>query len=112
MKNPRNITVIEEAKIYVIPTFVVTDEGIVDGAGTTIKFCKGDKSDSTKPRQEGMFTETLIETSKQYLESVNKGDLASRETDMAITKLDEALMWLQKRATDRQIRGVQGTYQK
>lgn len=31
---------------------------------------------------------------------------------MAITKLDEALMWLNKRAEDRALRGVQGTYQK
>jgi len=38
--------------------------------------------------------------------------MASRETSMAITKLDEALMWIDKRAQDRALRGVQGTYKK
>jgi hypothetical protein len=32
----------------------------------------------------------------------------SRETATAITKLDEALMWLEKRTRDRMARGVEG----
>ena len=32
-----------------------------------------------------------------------------RETRIAITKLDEALMWLEKRTKDRTKRGVEGT---
>lgn len=59
-----------------------------------------------------MFTETLIKVAKTYLESVNVGPMSTRETSMAITKLDEALMWIVKRAEDRKLRGVQSTYQK
>lgn len=112
MKNPRVIETVIEGATYNVPTFKVTNEGLEDGSGTQIVFCKGNKEDESVLRQEGFFTETLIQTAKQYLESVNVGPLASRETSMVITKLDEALMWIQKRADDRKLRGVQGTYQK
>lgn len=112
MNNPRQIETVIEGATYNVPTFKVTNEGLEDGAGTQIVFCKGNKEDESALRQEGFFTETLIQTAKQYLESVNVGPLASRETSMVITKLDEALMWIQKRADDRKLRGVQGTYQK
>lgn len=112
MNNPRNLEVVKEGAIYNVPTFKVTNEGMADGEGMTIKFCKGNREDESIFRQEGLFTETLIQVAKQYLESVNVGELASRDTAMAITKLDEALLWIGKRASDRELRGVQGTYKK
>jgi len=112
MKNPRQVETIVEGATYNVPTFVVTNEGIEDGGGTNIYFCKGNKEDESFLRQEGVFTETLIQVAKQYLESVNVGPMSTRETSMVITKLDEALMWIQKRAEDRKLRGVQATYQK
>lgn len=112
MKNPKVLETHIEGANYVIPTYKITADGIQDGEGQAILFCKGDKSNEEVFRQEGVFTESLIQVSKQYLESVNKGDLSSRETSMAITKLDEALMWLNKRAEDRALRGVQATYKK
>lgn len=112
MKNPKIIIPVIEGATYSVPTYKVTNEGIQDGEGIKILFCKGNKDDESALRQEGLFTETIIQTAKQYLESVNVGALASRETSMAITKLDEALMWIQKRTDDRQLRGVQSTYKK
>ncbi len=112
MTNPKLIETKVAKSTYLVPTYVVTNEGLADAATAKIEFCKGNKADESVPRQEGFFTETLIAVSKKYLEENNVGDLASRETSMAITKLDEALMWLQKRADDRALRGVQGTYQK
>lgn len=112
MKNPKELTTVREGATYEIPTYRVTNEGLVDGAGAVIQFCKGNKEDESVFRQEGMFTETLIKVAKQYLEDVNVGDLRNREASMAITKLDEALMWINKRSEDRKLRGVQGTYQK
>jgi len=112
MKNPKILETIVEGATYKVPTFKVTNEGMADGDGINIVFCKGNKEDETVLRQEGVFTETLIQTAKTYLESVNKGDMATRETAMAITKLDESLMWINKRAEDRILRGVQSTYQK
>jgi hypothetical protein len=110
MKNPKQIEAVIEGAIYNVPTYKVTNDGIVDGDGCGIVFCKGNKEDETALRQEGVFTETLIQTAKQYLESVNVGAMATRETSMVITKLDEALMWIAKRAEDRKLRGVQATY--
>lgn len=112
MKNPKQLKAVTPGALYEVPTFHVTDEGLQDGNGTLIRFCKGDKSNPDVTRQEGFFTETLIQVAKEYLESVNVGPMATRDTSMAITKLDEALMWINKRAEDRRIRGVQGTYQK
>lgn len=112
MNNPRNIIAIKPGATYEVPMYSVTNEGLTDGPTAFIEFCKGNKQDETAFRQTGLFTETLIQTSKEYLESVNVGELASPATTEAIKKLEEALMWLGKRASDRQLRGVQGTYQK
>ena len=112
MKNPRIIKPVVAGATYEVPTFKVSNDGLEDGDGAIISFCKGNKEDENVPRQEGFFTETIIQVAKEYLESVNVGPLASRETSMAITKLDEALMWINKRSEDRILRGVQGTYKK
>lgn len=114
MKNPKIVSPINGSSgiSYCIPTYKITNEGLIDGTGTVINFCKGNKEDENTFRQEGVFTETIIQVAKEYLESVNVGELSSRETSMAITKLDEALMWIQKRTDDRKLREVQGTYKK
>lgn len=112
MRNPKIIDEKIKGATYFVPTFKITDQGIEDGSGIDIVFCKGNKQDSSALRQEGIFTETLLQTAKEYLESVNVGELASRETSMAITKIDEALMWINKRVEDRKSREVQGSYQK
>lgn len=112
MQNPKMIDVIVPGATYKVPTYKVDDDGIIDGSGIEIIFCKGNKQDPSVLRQEGVFTETLLQTAKQYLEFVNVGEMSTRETSTAITKIDEALMWLNKRAEDRKLREVQGTYQK
>jgi hypothetical protein len=114
MKNPKIISTLEKDNIWLfdVPTFMVTNEGIQDGDGAIIKLCRGDKSDESKPRQEGVFTETLLMVCLTYLQGVNKGDLANRDTSIAITHIEDALLRLGKRAEDRKLREVQGTYQK
>lgn len=64
------------------------------------------------PRQEGVFVESLIELLIDRLKTVNTGELATRETSITITKLEEAQLWLDKRSADRANRNVQGTYSK
>jgi hypothetical protein len=109
---PQDIVIVEPKATYSVRQFEVADEGLKDAGEFLLKFCKGNKADANTLRQTGFFTETLIAAAKKYLEENNVGELATRETSMAITKLDEALMWIGKRAADRQARGVQGTYQK
>lgn len=110
MKNPKVLETVIEGATYKVPTYKIDNEGIKDGSGIDIVFCKGNKEDESALRQEGVFTETLIQVAKQYLESVNVGAMATRETSMVITKLDEALMWIDKRSNDRKLREVQATY--
>ncbi len=43
MKNPKQIEAVIEGATYKVPTFKVTNEGIEDGAGIEIVFCKGNK---------------------------------------------------------------------
>ncbi len=58
----------------------------------------------------GCQVDTVIETAKLMLEGLNK-QFPCRENSMAITKLDEALMWLAKRKQDREARNVEGLSQ-
>jgi len=112
MKDPRDIQILTEGATYEAPTFRVIDGAIVDGDPIIIQFCKGNKEDASAFRQEGVFVESLLEVCLTHLQTVNVGNLASRETSLAITKIEEALFWQGKRAADRKRRGVQGTYQK
>lgn len=63
----------------------------------------------------GAFVETVISAAKQrieYYQTASNGKFACRENAMAITKLDEALLWLNKRTLDREERNVEGTHSK
>lgn len=55
----------------------------------------------------GCQVDTVIEVAKMIIEGLNKA-FPCRENSVAITKLDEALMWLDKRKRDREARGVEG----
>jgi hypothetical protein len=55
----------------------------------------------------GCQVDTIIETAKLILEGLNKS-FPCRENSIAITRLDEALLWLKKRKADRDKRGVEG----
>lgn len=55
----------------------------------------------------GCQVDTVIEAAKAIIEGLNK-NFPCRENSMVITKLDEALMWLNIRKQDRMARGVEG----
>jgi len=58
----------------------------------------------------GVTQETLIEICIDRLRWFQKGPYACRENAIALTKLEEAQMWLQRRTRDRMKRGVEGTH--
>ena len=60
----------------------------------------------------GCHNEDLIAIVIDRLQCLNQDDFKCRENSIAITKLEEALMWLNKRTLDRRSRGVEGTSQK
>ncbi len=57
----------------------------------------------------GLTQEVLIAICIDRLRSFQAGPYACRENAIALTKLEESLMWLQKRTRDRMARGVEGT---
>jgi predicted deacetylase len=53
--------------------------------------------------------EDLIGCVLARLQAFQKGEFACRENALAITKLEEALLWLRARTNGREQRGVEGT---
>ena len=60
----------------------------------------------------GVCNEDLIVMVICRLEHFQRSEFACRENALAITKLEEALLWLRKRTMGRENRGVEGTHQK
>lgn len=58
----------------------------------------------------GVMNEDLIAMVITRLEYFNNSEFRCRENAMAITKLEEALMWLRKRTIGRENRGIEGTH--
>lgn len=58
----------------------------------------------------GLFiAEDVMPALVQHLKDIN-AVLPSRETSLAITKLEECNMWLLERKRNREVQGVLGTY--
>lgn len=76
------------------------------GGKTLIRFQNG-------PIQEvgvnGISGEAVLAIVVDRLRSFQAGPFSCRENALALTKLEESLMWLQKRTRDRIARGVEGT---
>ena len=60
----------------------------------------------------GVCNEDLLLMVVNRLRAFNQGEFSCRENSMAITKIEEAVMWLRKRTVDREMRGVEGTHLK
>ena len=73
-------------------------------------FQKGARNDPKA--QAGVLDADLLEIVRDRLTAFNKGEFATSENACAITHIEEALMWMAKRADDRAERGVLGTYNK
>ena len=92
--------------------------GFVKGVGLDIKWQNGPLGrDGDRQAPNGTFVETVIRAALQriqfYQEGLTpggKGKFACRENAIAITKLEEALLWLNKRTQDRENRKVEGTH--
>lgn len=57
----------------------------------------------------GISGEALLAIVEDRLIGFQSGQYACRENAVALTKIQEAMMWLQKRTRDRMARGVEGT---
>jgi hypothetical protein len=60
----------------------------------------------------GISNEALLVIVEDRLLGFQSGEYACRENALALTAIQEAIMWLQERTGDRMARGVEGTNQK
>lgn len=86
--------------------------GYVQGAGIKIDWQNGPLVVAGERREPtGAFVEGVIGAALQRLEYYQTTRFRCRENALAITKLEEALHWLQARTADREARGVEGTHE-
>ena len=85
--------------------------GFAAGTGIDIKWQEGPlgRGDNRK-EPNGAFVETVIDIARQRIECYQNSIFKCRENAIAITKLEEALLWLNKRTQDREKRQVEGTH--
>ncbi len=88
--------------------------GSVNAVGISINWQNGPLGRGEE-RQEpnGAFVETVIAAAIQRLEfyqTASDGKFKCRENALAITKLEEALHWLNARTASREARNVEGTH--
>lgn len=67
--------------------------------------------DSERKEPNGAFVETVIEAALQRIQFYQVSQFSCRENALAITKLEEALHWLNYRTQQREQRNVEGTHQ-
>lgn len=60
----------------------------------------------------GVLDCDLLEIVRDRLTAFQSGPYACRENACALTHIEEALMWMNRRVEERATRGVLGTYQK
>jgi hypothetical protein len=85
--------------------------GSVRGTGLSIDWQNGPLGrgeDRKEPN--GAFVETVIDAARQRIEFYQASKFKCRENAIALTKIEEALLWLNKRTADRDKRQVEGTH--
>lgn len=86
--------------------------GHVSGVGIDIDWQDGPLGNPPDmERQNGAFVEGVIEAAIQRLQYFQTSKFVCRENAIAITKLEEALHWLDARTSKRGVAGVEGTHQ-
>ena len=82
---------------------------IGNATGVLIEFQNGPLQETVYPN--GLSNEVLLAIVEDRILGFQSGKYACRENAIALTKLQEAMMWLQKRTRDRMARGVEDTNQ-
>ena len=87
--------------------------GETTGVGLSISWQNGPlkNPDGTSNPRNGAFVEDVILAAIGRLEYYNSTKFRCRENSLAITKLEEALHWMDHRTADRGRRGVEGSHE-
>jgi len=87
--------------------------GTTTGTGMEIKWQDGPLGRGADRRDpNGAFVEDVLRAAIGRLQFYQASKFNCRENQIALTHLETALLWLEKRTTDREARGVEGTHQK
>ena len=85
--------------------------GSVRGTGLIIDWQNGPLGrGADRKAPNGAFVETVLDAVKQRIEFYQGGKFRSRENALAITKIEEALHWLNARTQRREAAGTEGTH--
>lgn len=98
---------------YAIVSKEIDDDSYFDNGylvETLIQFQNGARKE--KDSIHGILDTDLLEIVRHRLQCFQQGEFATRENACALTHIEEALMWMNKRVEDRLDRGVLGTNQK
>ena len=82
--------------------------GHVEGIGLEIMWQDGPVVDGVR---NGAFVDDVLAAALQRLEAYEESRLSCFENQHAITKIQEAMQWLDSCRRGRESRGVQGTYE-
>ncbi len=88
------------------PTRFTTDPVNAPKCNCDIRFQDGPVAEAGA---NGISIEALLAVVEDRLLGFQSGNYATRENAVALTKIQEAMMWLHKRTRDRMARGVEGT---
>lgn len=75
-----------------------------------VEFQKGPRNDPQS--RHGVLDSDLLEIVRDRLKAFQSGPMATRENACALTHIEEALMWMNRRVEDRIERNVLGTMEK
>ena len=85
--------------------------GVTTGRGFEIEWQNGPLAvDGVRREPNGAFVEDVIAAALGRIQHYQSTKFKCRENALAITKLEEALHWLDARTRDRERRGVEGSH--
>lgn len=86
--------------------------GTTTGVGMSLAWQNGPLGcGAGREEPNGVFVETVVRAAVDRLEYYQRSQFRCRENALAITKLEEALHWLQSRTARREFEGVEGTHE-
>lgn len=87
--------------------------GTTSGVGIEIMWQDGPLGRGTDRKEpNGAFVEDVLNAAIGRLQFYQGSKFNCRENQIALTHMETALLWLQKRTADREARGVEGTHAK
>nr|DAP29458.1 MAG TPA: hypothetical protein [Caudoviricetes sp.] len=95
-------------KLFSIVGHGIEDRCIQEINGRRVLDIKFQTGGTASTERNGIFIEDLLIIAQAKLSEYNK-QLPCRENQLAMDKIDEAILWLTYRKTEREHRGVYGT---